>query len=298
MHLLRLCALALAAECAYGYLDTTPFFMFSTSELLLSISPLQPAPVIVADVVLSLSQCPSDFYILVSQQGVSGRDYECKKNTPVLAKALSDAQFRPGIRSSFTIADVYGDIDPSSWTEVLETKCGVKITEIDASKDSVPTTLTPAPRLVKVTLPAPSSESRAKDLAANDAFFASILDALSPHNYTVLYTTTRAHEGWFVATEFEESEYDMESPIQEALHMDLKRDLGVRAVNQTGNQTIIDGPLFDKYQFFTPGIFMGFLVGILLLSILYVGISAVASLQVTYAAFDKDTGPLAGKKQQ
>jgi hypothetical protein len=32
MRLFRLCALALAAECAHGYLDTTPFFMFSTSE--------------------------------------------------------------------------------------------------------------------------------------------------------------------------------------------------------------------------------------------------------------------------
>lgn len=32
MRLLRLSALALVAECAYGYLDTTPFFMFSTSE--------------------------------------------------------------------------------------------------------------------------------------------------------------------------------------------------------------------------------------------------------------------------
>ena len=43
---------------------------------------------------------------------------------------------------------------------------------------------------------------------------------------------------------------------------------------------------------------MGFLVGFLLLSILYVAISAVASLQVTYAAFDKETGPLAGQKKQ
>jgi hypothetical protein len=46
------------------------------------------------------------------------------------------------------------------------------------------------------------------------------------------------------------------------------------------------------------GIFMGFLVGFLLLSILYVGVSALASLQVTYAAFDKDMGQLASKKQQ
>lgn len=32
MRLLKLGALALAAETAYGYLDTSPFFMFSTSE--------------------------------------------------------------------------------------------------------------------------------------------------------------------------------------------------------------------------------------------------------------------------
>ena len=45
------------------------------------------------------------------------------------------------------------------------------------------------------------------------------------------------------------------------------------------------------------GIFMGFLVGFLLLSILYVAVSAVASLQVTYAAFDKDQSQSASKKQ-
>lgn len=43
---------------------------------------------------------------------------------------------------------------------------------------------------------------------------------------------------------------------------------------------------------------MGFLAGFFLLSILYVAVSAVASLQVTYAAFDKETGALAGKKTQ
>ena len=46
------------------------------------------------------------------------------------------------------------------------------------------------------------------------------------------------------------------------------------------------------------GLFMGLIVGLLLLSILYVGISAVSSLQVSYAAFDKEMGPAAQKKQQ
>ena len=44
------------------------------------------------------------------------------------------------------------------------------------------------------------------------------------------------------------------------------------------------------------GIFMGLIASFILLMILYVGISALASLQVTYAAFDKEQGALAQKK--
>ena len=43
---------------------------------------------------------------------------------------------------------------------------------------------------------------------------------------------------------------------------------------------------------------MGFLAGFLLVMILYVGVSALMSLQVTYAAFDKEQGQLASKKSQ
>ncbi|KIW17405.1 hypothetical protein PV08_04599 [Exophiala spinifera] len=295
MRLLRLSALALAAGSAHGYLDTSPFFMFSTSELLNPDSQLQSASNLVSNVAVSLSTCPSDYYILVTQSGVSSHDYESIKNTPVLAQALSGHSAR-GIRSSMVVPDVTGSIDSSSWTDLLRSKCGVQVTEIDGSKGAIPATIPSAPRLLKVTLPKPSSQ-RQTDLAHNDAFFASVLDMLPTQSYTVLYTTTRAG-----AVEVVESvEYDVESQLQESLHIDLKRDLGlvVRAGNGTkNNQTMIDGPLFDKYQFFTPGIFMGLLVSFLLFSILYVGVSALASLQVTYAAFDKEMGQLAAKKQQ
>lgn len=42
---------------------------------------------------------------------------------------------------------------------------------------------------------------------------------------------------------------------------------------------------------------MGLLISLILLSILYVGINGVASLQVSYAAFDKEMGPATQKKQ-
>jgi hypothetical protein len=43
---------------------------------------------------------------------------------------------------------------------------------------------------------------------------------------------------------------------------------------------------------------MGFIALFVILSILYVGLSALSSLEVSYGAFDKDMGPAAQKKQQ
>lgn len=41
---------------------------------------------------------------------------------------------------------------------------------------------------------------------------------------------------------------------------------------------------------------MGFLGAIIMLAMLYVGLSAVASLQVSYGAFEKEMGPAAQRK--
>lgn len=108
----------------------------------------------------------------------------------------------------------------------------------------------------------------------------------------------------------------MDTAFQAPVHMDLKRDLShyKRASDIT---TLPDGPLFERYQFLTPGmnrrsmhhcvgltklsestgLFMGIVAFLIAISILYVAISAVSSLQVSYAAFDKDMGPAAQKKQ-
>jgi hypothetical protein len=89
-------------------------------------------------------------------------------------------------------------------------------------------------------------------------------------------------------------------------------DVVARADNTTLPRS--NAPLFERYQFLSPGnfarmshdekkgsnrylgLFMGLLTTLLLISILAVGINAVASLQVSYAAFDKEMGPAANKK--
>jgi len=151
--------------------------------------------------------------------------------------------------------------------------------------------------LLNIDLPMPAPESRKQSLLDNDAFLASIIDTLPSHKYTVLYTTTPESSHRKPAIH-EANTYEMESPLLDAMHLDLKRDTDFEPSDSSGNQTLVDGPLFEKYQFLSPGIFMGFTVGILLLVILYCAISGVASLQVSYAAFDKETGALAQKKGQ
>jgi hypothetical protein len=151
------------------------------------------------------------------------------------------------------VPDVLGPVDAAAWTGVLTSKCGVSTTTIDATEGVFPTDqFNDAPLLMKITFPTPSG---ADSLAQNEIYLASLIDHLPKHNYTVLYTTSRASDVMFRAQNVESVIYDMDSQIQENLHLDLKRDLGARIENTKAkdNQTMIDGPLFDKYQFLSPG---------------------------------------------
>ena len=108
----------------------------------------------------------------------------------------------------------------------------------------------------------------------------------SGDDYTVIYFSSPHSSAVY------ESEYVESAAIQ----MELKRRTGDIIEPRAGNASDPSAPLFVKYQFFTPGIFMGIVALIIMLSLLYVGLSAVASLEVSYGAFDKENGPAAQKK--
>jgi hypothetical protein len=135
---------------------------------------------------------------------------------------------------------------------------------------------------------------RSSKLAEHDAFLHAVISEVGNDKYTVIYTTTPP-AGDFIASSYEAAiNYEMDDSFQSVLHTDLKRELGSgHALKSNGS----DKALFDKYEFTSPGIFMGLSVGLLLFIILYVGITAVASLQVSYFAFSKEMGPSQQKKQ-
>ncbi len=105
-------------------------------------------------------------------------------------------------------------------------------------------------------------------------------------DYTVLYFAD--------PNEFQPYEADFVDPI----HIELKRQAEPVFLERRQSNVSDKAPLFVKYQFFTPGIFMVLLVLFIMISILYVGLTALSSLQVPYGAFEKEMGPAAHKKQQ
>jgi hypothetical protein len=180
---------------------------------------------------------------------VTAGDYSSKKTTPTLAQHLSPKGSH-GVRSSISIPDVVGEVDIERWRRSLQADCKLDVVDLDATTGSIPAH-TSFPKAVHVTMPAPASSTVSKDLGDNDALLAAILDMLPSSDYTVLYTTSPS-QGKKNAEPA--GGYVMDAEAQEMLHIDLKRDLSPRASNSSGgNTTLVDGALFERYQFFTPG---------------------------------------------
>jgi len=123
-------------------------------------------------------------------------------------------------------------------------------------------------------------------------------------DYTVLYTAgSRTEEVLGYTPEFLDS-----------MRTELKRQVHATRKNNSDFDKL---PLFEKYQFFSPGtcgnvyfelglysddiptaIFMGLFAVLILVSILYIGVSAVGSLKVPYGAFEKEMGPSAQQQKK
>ena len=84
--------------------------------------------------------------------------------------------------------------------------------------------------------------------------------------------------------------------------MELKRDLSAHATRDSSVRPKpalhANAGLFEKYQFFTPGLFMGLVAAVPLLLIILVGVRALVSLEVSYFAFSKEMGPAAQRQQK
>lgn len=121
-----------------------------------------------------------------------------------------------------------------------------------------------------------------------------IVGQAKSQDYTVIYITSPQNESQANAQRQQEQyAYEMAASYPDGVQMELKRDLS--AHTKRANAT--EGGLFERYQYFTPGLFMGFAAIIPLFLILLVGIRALTSLEVSYYAFSKEMGPNVQRRQ-
>ncbi|MCJ1251068.1 hypothetical protein MMC30_008299 [Trapelia coarctata] len=297
MRFPRLGAFALSIAAVNAFQDTSPFILFSTSDIFTSSPGLATASSIHSKLNAELKTCPSDIYVIVSQPGVSSTDYSSKGSTPYLKKWASGED--KSIRSRFTVSEVVGEIDTGVLVEELEQTCGSGTLSIDASTGLFDIVDDMKPRVIKVDFPAfPQGQERSTSARVNDLFLYNLINMLPSTKYTVIYATTPLSPSHNHDAQEPTSLYEMDHTLSPLVHMDLKRDVSVHESASKNSSNSSSLPLFEKYQYFTPGLFMGLLVSFLLAMILYVAVSALGSLQVSYAAFDSMNGPAAHKKQQ
>ncbi|KAK7397665.1 hypothetical protein QQX98_012964 [Neonectria punicea] len=261
-------ALALAVPSA-AFSDSSPLILLSTSafpdastsnQIRTSSSAIEEAKNI-------LSACPSDRYLFVSQPGINSAELASSACAmPHLCRAVDDSR----IHGKFIVSEVVGHLTKAGLENFVTTACEQKNKHVIVEELSLP----------------PLTSNRAGSLADSDDALSRSLDGLSlSESYTILFVGTPGEQIY-------EPEFD------DRLRMDLKRDLRSSPMRRADNGTERDRrPLFEKYQFFTPGIFMAIITAIVLFSILFVGLRALASLEVSYGAFDKEMGPAAQKKQ-
>ncbi|KAK4669792.1 uncharacterized protein QC763_206090 [Podospora pseudopauciseta] len=278
-----------AATSVNAFTDSAPFILFSSADLPTPNSnpQLQTSSSVLSTIKSLLSGCPTDKYILISQPNLHAADIRTSEHclhTPNLCKATR-AQ---NTKSAFSVAEVIGQISATELKELVAQSCkdvkGGAMQLLEVRMRGLPPVVVGG-----------DEKERVEILEDNDYRLGERMSALDEEGegYTVMVFSDPA----------ELPPYRSEFDGVATGHMDLKRGLdgefeGV-VVNGRGNETERDTRgLFEKYQFFTPGIFMALITLVIVLAILTVGLKALASLEVSYGAFDKEMGPAAQKKQQ
>ncbi|KIL91194.1 hypothetical protein FAVG1_05893 [Fusarium avenaceum] len=268
-------ALALSGSAA-AFSDSWPLVMFSTSQFsdATSNNHIQTRSQALEQVRDLLASCPTDNYVLIAQEGVNAADIRRSNAMPSLHQAIASKN----IQGKFIVPEVVGEsMDADAIQDYIQTVCYKQAKKVE-----------PHFTLIKHS---GEEKDAVKQWDSNEKWM--------KDSYTVLFVGTPSSQAKTASSSKKVSSSEKtiyESEFVEPMHMDIKRDVS-DASSQARNTTRDTRSLFEKYQFFTPGIFMALITAIILFSILGVGLRALASLEVSYGSFEKDMGPGAQKKQ-
>ncbi|KAK0882151.1 hypothetical protein LTR87_004106 [Friedmanniomyces endolithicus] len=287
MFLPRLSALLLAASTANALKDAYPFLMLPTSPDDASLPQSRQialAADIEAQTIEYIASTRRDRYFIFTQPGLQAADF---KHMPKLRQRVS--KLKDGEGAYVQIPEVVGGVSVETIAASMVGKMGIGATggmreqEMPALSSSM------------------SESDRAVAVAMTDDYIGALLaemeDLLIEPYLFIFAGEAPKSDNWSVE-DHRDLPYEMDEPYP-TLHTDLKRDTRtyhVRQANSSAENPQRHLPLFEKYKFLSPALFMGLTVSLILFSILYVGVSAIAGLEVSYAAFSKEMGPQAQNK--
>ena len=201
------------------------------------------------------------------------------ERSPLLRKLVRDA------KTKMVVPYGHGDVDVVEMARQVAEKCGVREEAIeriagatmthpvydDASDDEAEVSDREG-RILIVDLPTlpVSHDERQLTIGDNEHFLNSLLKSLPKREYNLIYVSTPAPAA--------PGSYRRSHPTVNAGSPLLAEK---RAKNGTAS-----GGLFSRYQYFTPGIFMGYMAMLILVPVLIIGLQALNSLQISYRAFD------------
>lgn len=192
-----------------------------------------------------LDECLTDRYLIVTQPGINAADLtqnDCLM--PHVCKTVEASR----VKGKYTVAEVIGDVTEAKFDEYIKLACRKK------GKTA---------QVKSVQLGSLSPAARAQDLASNgtsvlkedEATHMWILtDGVADVSLTAELGAVTAADSYTVLLYATPREPLYESDFIEPVHMGMKRDAGSAPLPQQNNETEFNKlPLFEKYQFFTPG---------------------------------------------
>ena len=229
--------------------------------------------------VLSALTCdPGMATVFAVQPSVHASDLAGERS-PLMRKLVSDA------KTKMVVPYGHGDVDVAEMARQVAEKCDVREESIERIAGATMThpvyddddniqgaSGERQSRIIIVDLPTlpVSHDERQMTIGDNEHFLNSLLKSLPRREYNLIYVSTPAPAA---------------PGSYRRSHPSLNAGSPLLAEKKAKNGTATGG-LFSRYQYFTPGIFMGYMAMLILVPVLIVGLQALNSLQISYRAFD------------
>ncbi|KAI5810169.1 BIG/ATPase V1 complex, subunit S1 [Peziza echinospora] len=298
-----------------AFASTSPFFILSSgrdSQKLNTqdtISSSSSAPIPTSEFLVQakavISPCDSDVYIVAQQAGIHASDFRAggmgyvKRVLAGGVEGVRGEAVVPYVQRDGVSGSASGRVD-GALVEMTRRACGAEVVVVNPSEPMMHHYGDMKPKVFHIVFPeledGLSRKERTSEIQLTDNFLNALLTSSLPPStkWVLIYvstpiTTTHNHHH----TTTSNDELKRRSP--QSPSTTEKND---NSTTPPPEFTPPTGGLFQKYVFFSPGIFMGYIAAFFLGILMVVGLSGLGSLKISYGAFEKEMGPAAQRKAQ